>query len=152
MEERLTIKEWQKNYREKKFNDSSRETMINAGWYDWFCADIALFNRSRKMFGVVNKIKEGGKVNLNKSYVFFRNNCPCVGGLYDSFSICDIETRKVIYFISFNEPNKNHRINVYGFNGKENDFEKPVASFDSSKDLSYWLNHPWRDLFNMDLI
>lgn len=47
----------------------SRESMIDAGWYDWFCSNKALLPSS--------------KIDLDKHYVWFKNGCPCVGHLYD---------------------------------------------------------------------
>jgi hypothetical protein len=53
-----------------------------SGFYDWFC---------KSLMSKVIKLVESGKVNINaaEAYVFFKNNCPMSGSLYDSFSICN---------------------------------------------------------------
>jgi hypothetical protein len=74
---------------------------INDLWYDWFCKNTSLVNKGRKL---INKLKQvvknnNGKFDPEKTYVFFKNNCPIYGKLYDDFRICDIETGDVIFCI-----------------------------------------------------
>ena len=61
-----------------------------SGFYDWFCKDSSLEAKSKALMNKVIKLIESGKVNINtaETYVFFKNNCPFDGPLYDSFSIC----------------------------------------------------------------
>jgi hypothetical protein len=62
-----------------------------SGFYDWFCKDSSLEAKSKTLMNKVIKLIESGKVNINaaEAYVFFKNNCPMSGPLYDSFSICN---------------------------------------------------------------
>jgi len=62
-----------------------------SGFYDWFCKDSSLEAKSKTLMPKVIKLIESGKVNINaaEAYVFFKNNCPGSGSLYDSFSICN---------------------------------------------------------------
>lgn len=62
-----------------------------------FCNDSALANKTKKLGAKVCKIANSKRFNKETSYVFFKNNCPCVGALYDQFSICDIESGDVLY-------------------------------------------------------
>lgn len=53
------------------------------GFYDWFCSDNSL---KRRMLALVPKLKflvKEGIVNPDNTYVWFKNNCPCDGTLYD---------------------------------------------------------------------
>ena len=143
MRDEICLREWQQNYREGKYEGKDCSTMIKAGWYDWFCGDKSLYSRFKKMSGTINAIKDGGKVNLDNTYVFFKNNCPMVGRLYDSAKICDIESGDVIYCINFNDERETTPIVVYGFNGIGQEWENPVATFESKKDLQNWLNVGW---------
>jgi hypothetical protein len=61
------------------------------GFYDWFCRDSSLEAKGKSLMNKVIKLVESGKVNINsaESYVFFKNNCPLRGPLYDSFAICN---------------------------------------------------------------
>ena len=70
-------------------------------WYDWFCSDKALISRGKLLLGKVRVIAKSSKFDNDKCYVFFKNNCPVGGGLYDSFSICDIESGDVLYWVTY---------------------------------------------------
>jgi len=88
-------------YVAEKFQSSSRDAQCEAGWYDWFCKDSELARRLKPMAAFLKKIAEGDRFSLTENYVFFKNNCPMVGKLYDSFSICNITTGDVIYWVGF---------------------------------------------------
>ena len=72
------------------------------GFYDWFCSDRALEAKGKKLMNQVIKFVAALPHNLDtrKCYVFFKNNCPACGPLYDSFSICDIESGDVLYWVT----------------------------------------------------
>jgi hypothetical protein len=70
-------------------------------WFDWFCSDKSLVNRGKLLLGKVRVIAKSTKFDNDKCYVFFKNNCPVGGHLYDSFSICDIETGDVLYWVTY---------------------------------------------------
>ena len=133
----ISLREWQKNFKNGCYDYNNFQTMVRAGWYDWFCKDTSLYNKLKKMGPTICKIKDGGKVNLDKTYVFFKNNCPMTGPLYDQFKICDIETGDVIYCISIDSPwdNKRYAVNCKGF------WDKPVVEFGTSRELIGWLNN-----------
>lgn len=76
-------------------------------WYDWFCKDKSLINRQ---YGIMPKVKkflkvasEAGLVDLDKTYVFFKNNCGFSdtgsSRLFDDFRVCDIETGDVLFTV-----------------------------------------------------
>ena len=69
-------------------------------WYDWFCSDKALINRGNKLLTKVKSIANSKLFDKDKCYVFFKNNCPVRGSLYDSFSICDIESGNTLYWVT----------------------------------------------------
>jgi hypothetical protein len=74
-------------------------------FYDWFCSDASLARRAKalqsKVVKLVNKFREIGKpIDCSKVYVFFKNNCPMCGPLYDSFSICDRKSGDVLYWVT----------------------------------------------------
>jgi hypothetical protein len=75
------------------------------GFFDWFCQDKALPDRAKKLQARVrNFLKQmeakGRPVDLDRHYVFFKNNCPFRGYLYDSFSICNLEEGEVRYWVA----------------------------------------------------
>ena len=44
-------------------------------------------------------LKHNPQIDLLEHYVFFKNNCPVNGPLYDDFRICDVESGNVIYTV-----------------------------------------------------
>lgn len=68
-------------------------------WYDWFCKDTSLQKKGEALFKKLKAISNSTKFDNSKSYVFFKNNCPVFGRLYDDFRICDIETGDVIFTV-----------------------------------------------------
>lgn len=122
----LTIREWLENYNAGKYSDPDVDTQITAGWYDWFCSDKALAGKTKKLASKVKRIAKSAKVDLDNMYVFFKNNCPMNGSLYDDFRFCDLKTGNVIFTITPKSGHKcqNGAAEVWG---KENDFEKPLV-------------------------
>ena len=101
------------------------ELDINGLWYDWFCKSSSLENRGKRLLQKLKAIQKSPKFDPDKTYVFFKNNCPCVGRLYDDFRICDMENGDVIYTVV---PSSGHNSNLGEAEiwGKENDFKEPL--------------------------
>jgi hypothetical protein len=66
------------------------------GFFDWFCRDKGLKSRMLKLKGRVAYLVKMGVIDGDKNYVFFKNNCPMDGDLYDDFRVCDMETGEMI--------------------------------------------------------
>ena len=66
-------------------------------FYDWFCKDAALERKANILFPKVKKFIESTQVDILDTYVFFKNNCPGAGPLYDDFRICN--EKEVIYTV-----------------------------------------------------
>lgn len=73
----------------------------NDAWYDWFCRDTSLPYKTKVLTQRLRGLLKAaaGKIDLDKHYVFFKNNCPMNGSLYDDFRICNIATGEVVYCI-----------------------------------------------------
>ena len=99
----------------------------NEAWYDWFCKNSSLPAKTVKLVSRLRSISLSPKIDLDKNYVFFKNNCPGDGRLYDDFRICDRRTGDVIYTVvpscGYNTEDKGKAM-VYG---RENEFEKPLT-------------------------
>ena len=122
-----TLRQWLKRFDNHEFELPFVKVQIEAGWYDWFCKDTSLVNKTKNLGTKFKSISNSSKINLDSQYIFFKNNCPCVGSLYDDFRICDIKSGDVIYTIvpsSGYDSNKG-TAEVYG---KENDFKEPLVS------------------------
>ena len=105
-------------------------------WYDWFCKDSSLKKKGESLLKKLRMISSSKKFDNDYCYVFFKNNCPLAGHLYDDFRICDMETGEVIYTVC---PKSGH-ISDKGMGnvwGRENGFEKPL--FEGSwKEIKKW--------------
>src|SRR5574343_565364 len=97
---RMSIRQWVENFDNGLYADKSTDTQIEAGWYDWFCKDRSLQRKTVYLGKKLKVLLKSKKFDQDKCYVFFKNNCPVSGRLYDDFRICDIETGNVIYTIT----------------------------------------------------
>ena len=138
--ENIKLTEWINRFNAKEFESKEVTTQIKAGWYDWFCKDTSLANKTKVMGNIIKQIKPGGKVDLETSYVWFKNNCPLNGPLYDDFRITDIETNNNLFVIQINCVWNEDRYTVYE---RLDGFQKPVFKSNSSRELVKWFNEGW---------
>jgi len=95
----LTLKQWVEKYNAHEFDSSDIKIMIESGWHDWFCKDSTLQRRLKSMAPLVISAEKSPLINSDKVRIFFKNNCPMAGPTYDSFSIVDIESNDVLYWV-----------------------------------------------------
>lgn len=101
--ERQSIREFIQNYKQGMYKNQDFDTQCKAGWYDWFCKERYLAGKTKKLADKLIQILHNDiyrKIDIDNMYVFFKNNCPLHGPLYDSMSICDIETGEVMFWIT----------------------------------------------------
>lgn len=121
----ISIRQKLANFKDGKYLWPSIDTQIAAGWYDWFCKDTALTAKTNKLLGYLKKIAGSKLIDQDAQYVWFKNNCPMDGNLYDDFRIADMATGNTLITIT---PKSGHRV----MNGKgevwsrSNDFKGPV--------------------------
>lgn len=118
------------------FNQQPNTLDVKDLWFDWFCKDTALINKGISLIKKLKAISKSNKFDNEKTYVFFKNNCPCVGNLYDDFRICDIETQDVIYTVIPKSGFKKDNCEAQVW-GKENDFKEPIIS-GTWKEIKNW--------------
>ena len=120
---KTTLKQQLEAFKEGKFIDSEGNETECYNFYDWFCNDKALKAKSERLFKMVRRWVGKRNTDINKVYVFFKNNCPMNGPLYDDFRICDVETGDVIWTIV---PKCGHsgKAEVWG---KQNGFKEAIA-------------------------
>ena len=79
--------------------DSDGTTGSCYNFYDWFCKDSSLERKAHALFPRVKRfLKEHPEIDTQSTYVFFKNNCPVNGPLYDDFRICN--ENGVIYTVT----------------------------------------------------
>lgn len=140
MDKPIKLSEWIQRFKSGEFEKPDTTTQINAGWFDWFCRDTSLANKTKKMGKIIKQIKAGGKVDLETSYVWFKNNCPLSGPLYDDFRIADIETNNNLIVVQIDCFRNDSKYTAYE---RLDGFEKPVFQSNSSRELVKWLNTGW---------
>jgi len=140
MDKEIKLSEWIRRFKSGEFEKPDTTTQINAGWFDWFCRDTSLANKTKKMGNIIKQIKAGGKVDLDTSYVWFKNNCPLSGPLYDDFRIADIETNNNLIVVQIDCFRNDSKYTAYE---RLDGFEKPVFQTNSTRELVKWLNTGW---------
>jgi hypothetical protein len=91
-------------------------------FYDWFCRETSLKAKAEKLFKTSKRFIKQYNIDIENTYMFFKNNCPMNGPLYDDFRICDIKTGDVIWTVI---PKCGHsgKAEIWG---KINDFKESV--------------------------
>lgn len=112
--------------------DSDGTTGSCYNFYDWFCKDSSLERKAHALFPRVKRfLKEHPEIDILSTYVFFKNNCPMVGSLYDDFRIVDIESGNVLFTVT---PKCSHsgQAEIWG---RSNDFKEPIKVGKTFSDL-----------------
>ena len=136
-----SISETIRAYRNGEYDKdrTGSDAKVKELWWDWFCKDSSLRNKGRSLLQKLNQIVDSKKIDADKTYVWFKNNCPLNGNLYDDFRISDIESDDVIYCII---PKSGHecdegKAQLYS---REHGFETPVIE-GTWKDIKDWFRN-----------
>ena len=140
MDKQIKLSEWIQRFKSGEFDKPDTTTQIKAGWFDWFCRDSSLANKTIKMGSIIKQFKAGGKADLETSYVWFKNNCPLNGPLYDDFRIADIENNNNLFVVQIDCVWNDFKYTVFE---RLDGFEKPVFQTESSRELVKWFNKGW---------
>ena len=101
-------------------------------FYDWFCKDSSLERKANALFPKVKKfVAANPQIDILDTYVFFKNNCPMNGPLYDDFRICDIATGNVLYTVT---PKCGHS-GLAEIWGRGNNFKGPIKTAETFSKL-----------------
>jgi hypothetical protein len=129
MSKQLSTKDLISAWEAGAFANPDRKIQIKAGWYDWFCKESSLAAKTDKLYKKAQRIlnvDKGRKIDVNKTYIWFKNNCPMLGKIYDDFRIADMKTGDVIYTIV---PSSGYAKNMGEAElwGRENDFDSALV-------------------------
>lgn len=142
-EEHISVRQWQERFRAGAYQDKSFATQCEAGWYDWFCKTEALAGRLKKISSVVMGITD--PYILDNYYVWFKNNCPMVGPLYDDVRFEPLSgDRDGKYFVvCLDSPHENKR---WALITERYDFGAPEFECDNVRDMAKYINAMAREL------
>ena len=139
-----SISDWSKAYQGGAFNDPDVTTQIAAGWYDWWGPDKNLVRGTKTVGDIINKLTKGGKVDLDKNYVWLKENQPLNGNRYLDFRFSDLDKGDVNYTTQIGSPWNKKKYAVYGRDQKgEFQHENPLFESDDLDAVIQWFNSPW---------
>ena len=122
----MNLTQWVANYNSGKFDIPDVDMQIEVGWWDWFCQDFYLVERTKSLAPWIKALAASPKINPDNVEVALKNNCPLDGLLYDVIQIKDKESGKILYTITpwrgFTK--LQGESNVWG---RENDYKKALV-------------------------
>lgn len=93
-------------------------------FYDWFCKDATLEKRFKSLLSKVKFLVQEGIINPDKTTVWFKNNCPCYGSLYDDIRFNALDEKET-YLGGFCPKSGHHNVenkcNIFLINRGIND-------------------------------
>ena len=143
--ENISVRQWQEQFRAGAFDSTDFATQVKAGWHDWWCRDEALAGHLKKIAPVVMGITE--PAILDNYYVWFKNNCPVKGPLYDDVRFEPLESeRDGRYFIVIlDSPHEKQKWTMYS-ERHDSSFETPEFECGNVREMYRYLNAVGREL------
>lgn len=123
MKKEITIREWINNFNNGKYDINSRKIQIEAGWFDWFCSTDSLKNKTRKIGNIIKDITND--YILDNYHIWFKNNCPFVGRLYDDIRfepINEAERDKKYFVVSIDDDRKLNKYAIFTMRSNKVEF------------------------------
>lgn len=133
----MSVRQWQERFRAGDFSSKDRAVQCEAGWYDWFCQDVALAGRLQKLSKVVMGITD--PYILDHYYVWFKNNCPLSGPLYDDirFEPLHGDCSGKYFVVIRDSPHEAHKWTLYT---ERHGFEQPEFTCGNVRDMLRHIN------------
>lgn len=100
MNQHMSLRTWIERFNRGDFEYADRDVQIEAGWHDWFCETDKLAIKTKNLGKIVCRLANSPKLDVDKHYVWFTNNKPVLGTLYDTIRFSSLADGKPIYVIA----------------------------------------------------
>lgn len=123
MPDKLSVRQWQEQFRTGAFDSRDTAVQREAGWWNWHCREDALAGRLKRIAPVIMGIES--PLILDRCAVWFTNERTENTLLYDSarFERLDGSINDLLFMIDFNDPRQPDKWTLYtkrfGFNAPE---------------------------------
>ena len=147
MRDELSVRQWQEQFKAGAFDSPDFATQCRAGWYDWFCNDEALAGRLKRLARVVMGVTD--PFILDNYYVWFKNNCPMNGPLYDDvrFEPLSGERDGKYFVVTLDSPHEKSKWALYT---ERNGFDKPEFECDHIRHMLPQINQLGQELAQVE--
>ncbi len=136
----LNIKEWKNEFNWEQTENKEVHKEFFGSWESVFRDYQKFITQAQSIVAIINQIKEEGKVDLEKNYIFFGNSSSIGRPYYEDFRICDIETHKVLLTIKCN-CETGAKFKVLGRLNLEVEFSnESLFECETPEELNKWLN------------
>lgn len=141
----MTLREFKQRFEAGHFAATDFDTQVEAGWYDWFCSTEALAGRLKRLYPIIRMIDND--FLLDNYYLWFKNNCPCAGSLYDDIrfeplnkylKIAEEDSLRDKFFFGIAVDDKRHEFKYSLFSGR-NDYYTEFET-NNRKELVAYIN------------
>lgn len=123
----ISLRQWIDNFDAGCYSGSDVATQTTAGWYDWFCSDSNLKRKTVKLGKLVKQLSKSPKIDQDRMFVWFKNNCPLNGKLYDVIHFSSLDSGQNFYTVIPYNGHQAH-LGLAEVWGRENSFEEPLQS------------------------
>ncbi len=132
----LIIKEWQRKYKLSYFDNESKDKLVEAGWYDWFCSYDELKTKTKQYSEWILKLHNSSRISIDKNGMILTNKLRMDGLYYDSIKIVDIDNDVDLLLIDIYSKNNYFLYEIYEIK----EYNKKIYETSSINELIMFLN------------
>lgn len=100
---------------------------LSSYFYDWFCLDSSLRKKSEGLMKKAKKFATKMNIDLDTHYLWFKNNCPYSGNLYDDFRFADCKTGDTMWTVTPSSGFHGDGFKQCEVWGRQNNFKEAIS-------------------------
>lgn len=127
----MTAAKFLERFAKGDFKNPDVSIQVEAGWFDWHCRENSLAVKTRILAKKLKSISKTDKFDFDTAHVYFKNNCPVIGSIYDSILVLDTDTNEVMFTIIPRRIIKDDSMKpkcIAEVYSSENNFKEPMAA------------------------